>query len=95
MELKDLKTNVIYQTYWGNPNKPTIFTLRKNGKDTILHYMYESRTFSFDSIHSSLNGSIPNVTLATREQKQWYNACLKARAFVKFKDINLIHELWT
>ena len=94
MELTEFRTNVIYQTYWKNAKKPTIFTLRENGKSRLLHYIYESKRFSYDSPHSSLNGSEPNVTLATREQKLWYNACLKARAFIKFKDFDVIHELW-
>ncbi len=97
MDIKDVKTGIIYQTHWGyNEETPTILTLREDGKEKILHYIYEGKAFSFDSIHANLNGSVGNMTLATPSQIKWYNACVKKQAFVAFKDLNLIklHELW-
>jgi hypothetical protein len=96
MDIKDLKSGIIYQTYWGDPNKPTILTLREDGNQQLLHYIYEGRMFKFNAMASHLNGSHHNITLATLEQKQWYNACVKAEKFVEFRNVKfkITHELW-
>jgi len=96
MELKDLKKEIIYQTYWNDKDRPTIFCLREDGKSKILHYIYESRMFRFNAPHSHLNDSEKNTKLATLKQKQWFNACVKVGKYIEFKDIKFktIHELW-